>query len=176
ASGAAAPASPRTAEAVRSLGIRCCPKCGAGIEKQGAGFTHGCDKMTCRCGCRFCFACGLVARADGPACACVAPHHGYLSHESVMGNYSDDPFGNPPFGNPASGSGGSGANPFGAGLHAIIAEAVQAATAAATAGASAGHSQGFPPPRNSPDLSGFLGGLLGQASQSHVAGAWHWPR
>mmetsp|Transcript_64488 Transcript_64488/g.112586 ORF Transcript_64488/g.112586 Transcript_64488/m.112586 type:complete len:133 (+) Transcript_64488:3-401(+) len=52
--------------------------------------------MTCRCGCRFCFVCGKVARKDGngrylPSCSCVGENHSYLEHGSVVNNYSDMP-------------------------------------------------------------------------------------
>jgi len=85
-----APASPRTTQRLKELGVRACPKCAALIEKQSAGFTHGCDKMTCRCGCRFCFRCGETAGTDGQArCSCVEGHHTYLSHAEVLNNYRD---------------------------------------------------------------------------------------
>lgn len=89
-SGGFATMSPRTAEALRSRGIRPCPQCGALIEKQAAGLTHGCDKMTCRCGCKFCYHCGVVAGPGGMArCSCVGAHHSYLSHEDVLRNYDN---------------------------------------------------------------------------------------
>jgi len=85
--------SPRTAEAMRNLGVRACPQCGAGIQKQSAGMGHGCDKMTCRCGCKFCFCCGTPAGPNGaPRCQCVEGHHTYLDHEEVLRNYSGNPF------------------------------------------------------------------------------------
>lgn len=97
----ATPSSPRTAERLKQLGVRGCPKCGALIEKQAAGFTHGCNKMTCRCGCMFCFRCGELAGPGGaPRCSCVGAHHGYLSHEEVMRNYAGDPLGGQPTGAP----------------------------------------------------------------------------
>mmetsp|Transcript_50021 Transcript_50021/g.119010 ORF Transcript_50021/g.119010 Transcript_50021/m.119010 type:complete len:406 (-) Transcript_50021:87-1304(-) len=87
--------SPRTKAAFESLGIKICPRCGAGVEKQsGNGMIHGCDKMTCRCGCRFCYVCGMEADSSGMArCSCVGAHHSFLSHESVMNNYADMNFG-----------------------------------------------------------------------------------
>eukprot|EP00971_Amphidinium_carterae_P168803 3344470-Amphidinium_carterae.1 len=48
-----------------TLGIRRCPGCQALIQKQGDGLITGCDKMTCRCGCMFCFKCGMPAGAQG---------------------------------------------------------------------------------------------------------------
>jgi len=88
----AAALSPRTAEALRGAGVRFCPACNVPIEKQEGGLLHGCDKMTCRCGCKFCFKCGVKAGPHGQAnCNCVAAHHSYLSHESVMRDYDDNP-------------------------------------------------------------------------------------
>lgn len=90
----AAAHSPRTTEAMKQLGVRACPKCNAMIEKQNPGLTHGCDKMTCRCGCRFCFQCGKIAGENGQArCQCVGDHHTYLTHEQVLHNYDDMPEG-----------------------------------------------------------------------------------
>mmetsp|Transcript_133443 Transcript_133443/g.231934 ORF Transcript_133443/g.231934 Transcript_133443/m.231934 type:complete len:448 (-) Transcript_133443:33-1376(-) len=88
--------SPRTRQALKELGVRVCPQCHSEIEKQAGGIVHGCDKMTCRCGCRFCFVCGKVARKDGngrylPSCSCVGENHSYLEHGSVVNNYSDMP-------------------------------------------------------------------------------------
>lgn len=86
--------SPRTEEALRHLGIVQCPGCGAGIQKQASGLGHGCDKMTCRCGCRFCFVCRRPALPTGAsACTCVPDYHSYLPHQSVLHNYDDDPLG-----------------------------------------------------------------------------------
>mmetsp|Transcript_129659 Transcript_129659/g.252503 ORF Transcript_129659/g.252503 Transcript_129659/m.252503 type:complete len:380 (-) Transcript_129659:33-1172(-) len=83
-------ASPRTTQRLKELGIRACPRCGAFIEKQAAGITHGCDKMTCRCGCKFCFLCGMTAGTDGRArCSCVEERHSFLSHAEVLNNYGN---------------------------------------------------------------------------------------
>jgi len=82
--------SPRTTQRLKELGVRACPNCAALIEKQSAGFTHGCDKMTCRCGCKFCFRCGEPAGTNGQArCSCVEGHHSYLSHAEVLNNYRE---------------------------------------------------------------------------------------
>eukprot|EP00933_Yihiella_yeosuensis_P054258 TRINITY_DN5265_c0_g1_i1.p1 TRINITY_DN5265_c0_g1~~TRINITY_DN5265_c0_g1_i1.p1 ORF type:complete len:421 (+),score=70.25 TRINITY_DN5265_c0_g1_i1:22-1263(+) len=85
--------SPRSAEALRKIGIRTCPECGCAIEKQDSTLTTGCDKMTCRCGCRFCFKCGIPATPDGaPQCSCVAAYHQYLTHGDVLNNYPSTSF------------------------------------------------------------------------------------
>lgn len=80
--------SPRTVEALTRLGVRACPRCCAMIQKQAEGLLTGCDKMTCRCGCMFCFKCGLEARSGGAArCRCVGAHHGYIPQRDVLNNY-----------------------------------------------------------------------------------------
>ena len=71
------------------LGFRQCPKCKSWIEKGpsmeafGVIMAEGCDKMTCRCGCRFCFKCGSV----NAQCACTGPEHGFFTHEDVIKDY-----------------------------------------------------------------------------------------
>ena len=64
---------------MHSEGLRRCPHCGVYIEKMEGG----CDKLTCRCGCKFCFKCGVL-NAD---CECTASFHHFIPHESVMNNY-----------------------------------------------------------------------------------------
>jgi hypothetical protein len=74
---------------LRDLGFRSCPKCHAWIEKGpameafGIPVAEGCDKMTCRCGCQFCYNCGAL-NAD---CSCTGPEHGFFSHQEVMSDY-----------------------------------------------------------------------------------------
>ena len=70
-------------------GFKKCPTCGVWIEKGpaleafGIPVAAGCDKMTCRCGCKFCFNCGaLHAR-----CNCTGPEHGFFDHSEVMADY-----------------------------------------------------------------------------------------
>ncbi|CAK9082016.1 unnamed protein product [Durusdinium trenchii] len=68
---------------MQDLGCRRCPGCGAWIEKQAGGWLTGCDKMTCRCGCRFCFQCGSVEAN----CGCSLGHD-FLDREMVLSNYT----------------------------------------------------------------------------------------
>ena len=72
-------------KAMEGLGYRQCPMCGVWIEKQAAGWITGCDKMTCRCGGRFCFQCGSVEAS----CDCSFGHD-FLDKEMVIKNYSLD--------------------------------------------------------------------------------------
>jgi len=88
-SGAAPELSPRSAACLRRAGVKPCPRCRALIQKQAEGLLTGCDKMTCRCGCMFCFKCGLEAGAAGAArCRCVGAHHSYITHSQVLSNYA----------------------------------------------------------------------------------------
>ena len=68
---------------LQDLGCRRCPSCGTWIQKQSAGWVTGCDKMTCRCGARFCFQCGSVEAS----CDCSLGHD-FLEKELVLANYS----------------------------------------------------------------------------------------
>ncbi|CAJ1461629.1 unnamed protein product [Effrenium voratum] len=79
--------SPRTQEALRPYGIRACPRCKAMIQKQADGLFTGCDKMTCRCGCMFCFQCGQEARGGVARCRCVGAHHAFIPQSVVLENY-----------------------------------------------------------------------------------------
>jgi hypothetical protein len=70
-------------------GFRKCPKCGAWIEKGpsmeafGITLAEGCDKMTCRCGCKFCFRCGSI----NANCGCTGADHGFFDHQEVLNQY-----------------------------------------------------------------------------------------
>lgn len=80
--------SPRSVDALKVFGIRTCPRCHVLIQKQGEGLLSGCDKMTCRCGCMFCFQCGTEARNGGVArCRCAGTHHNFIPHKEVLSNY-----------------------------------------------------------------------------------------
>lgn len=78
-------------EATRFIqaGFRKCPKCGAWIEKGpsleafGIPVAEGCDKMTCRCGCKFCFKCGSI----DARCQCTGSEHGFFDHREVLADY-----------------------------------------------------------------------------------------
>lgn len=123
------------------------------IEKQRAGFTHGCDKMTCRCGCKFCFLCGTIAGPGGEArCQCVGDHHGYLPHDEVLRNYAGDAFG--AFGN-------AGVQ----GLGGFFGQAVGEAMRAASSG-----QQGFAAGGGAVPLLPELGAVFGQAMRQAGGG------
>jgi len=80
--------SPRFLEELKKVGVRPCPRCQSLIQKQAEGLLTGCDKMTCRCGCMFCFKCGTEARAGGVArCRCVGVHHQFIPQSQVLSNY-----------------------------------------------------------------------------------------
>lgn len=80
---------------MRELGLRRCPKCAAWIEKSSClGFE--CHNMTCRCGCKFCYACGALASAGKfgtrASCQCnsgvTGVLHGFIDAEAVLSNYA----------------------------------------------------------------------------------------
>jgi hypothetical protein len=74
---------------LHAQGFRKCPKCGAWIEKGpsmeafGITLAEGCDKMTCRCGCKFCFKCGSL----NANCNCTGADHGFFDHQEVLDEY-----------------------------------------------------------------------------------------
>ncbi|KAG2437563.1 hypothetical protein HYH02_011205 [Chlamydomonas schloesseri] len=49
---------------------RRCPSCAHVVER-----SHGCNRMRCRCGARFCYACGTAFR-EGAVAACTCPYWG----------------------------------------------------------------------------------------------------
>eukprot|EP01065_Artemidia_motanka_P023824 TRINITY_DN28489_c0_g1_i1.p1 TRINITY_DN28489_c0_g1~~TRINITY_DN28489_c0_g1_i1.p1 ORF type:complete len:384 (+),score=118.28 TRINITY_DN28489_c0_g1_i1:55-1152(+) len=64
---------------------RQCPSCGSWVAKDDDGtHWHGCDKMTCRCGARWCFRCG---RADAAGCRCTGDEHSWFSRDEVLAGY-----------------------------------------------------------------------------------------
>lgn len=79
------------------LGFRQCPQCNAWIEKGpameafGATIAEGCDKMTCRCGCQFCYRCGSI----GAHCNCTGAEHGFFAHRDVIADYPNSNISNP---------------------------------------------------------------------------------
>ena len=60
-----------TQQFLRDAGFRSCGQCSALIEK-----AEGCNKMQCRCGYRFCFACGC----EGATCVCTPYNHGFINN------------------------------------------------------------------------------------------------
>jgi len=55
------------------LGVRLCPSCGTGIQKQ----SETCNKMICRaCRARFCFKCST--RLEYFNCGCTGTEHGFI--------------------------------------------------------------------------------------------------
>ena len=57
--------------------VRRCPNCGSGVSKENE---EQCDKMECRCGCKFCFHCGKQYKLSGGAwrapCRCNIERYG----------------------------------------------------------------------------------------------------
>jgi hypothetical protein len=58
--------------------IRQCGGCGLWIEKES-----GCHKMTCRCGYRFCFKCGIA----NATCSCTASIHRFYTLDEVRNRF-----------------------------------------------------------------------------------------
>lgn len=56
----------KTARFLKESKVRTCSRCGVRVLK-----SEGCDKMMCRCGYKFCYACG----SPGAKCACTPAHH-----------------------------------------------------------------------------------------------------
>jgi E3 ubiquitin-protein ligase RNF144 len=74
--------------------FRQCRKCTAYVEK-----IDGCDKMTCRCGERWCQKCGIA----NAACQCTPSSHIFYSQEHVLNNFGR-PSGRPSQAVPTGGS------------------------------------------------------------------------
>lgn len=70
-------------------GFKKCPKCKVWIEKGpsmemfGMVVAPGCDKMTCRCGAKFCFKCASI----NAECHCTSDEHGFFSQQDVLQEY-----------------------------------------------------------------------------------------
>lgn len=64
----------RVEEAATAAVVRCCPKCKKGIIK-----SHGCNKITCACGCAFCYCC--QQRVSDYTHFCQEPHCTHSSPE-----------------------------------------------------------------------------------------------
>ena len=82
-SSAAAPDLDAPVPESQALGsVRACPKCGNGVCKEN---DEQCDKIECRCGCKFCFNCSKPYKLSGGAwrapCRCnierYGPGHGF---------------------------------------------------------------------------------------------------
>ena len=63
-----------SADALSGKQYRQCPGCKNGLEK----LRGTCNKFQCRCGCRFCWKCGVLADANGnAACRCTGSDHAF---------------------------------------------------------------------------------------------------
>ena len=65
----------KTQAVIESLGVKLCPACGQGIEK----VKRTCNKVSCRCGCHFCWKCNSLAKkVNGEyklPCKCTGDEH-----------------------------------------------------------------------------------------------------
>eukprot|EP01064_Diplonema_japonicum_P004857 TRINITY_DN13197_c0_g1_i1.p1 TRINITY_DN13197_c0_g1~~TRINITY_DN13197_c0_g1_i1.p1 ORF type:complete len:349 (+),score=54.62 TRINITY_DN13197_c0_g1_i1:45-1049(+) len=68
-----------TEEYLRTSNIRICPSCGMAVAKG-----TGCDKMKCRCGCKFCYQCMAV----NAKCNCTPSEHGFWDNVKNKGDFS----------------------------------------------------------------------------------------
>jgi hypothetical protein len=62
-----------------SNNIRICRRCGQGVVKE-----HGCDKVKCRCGFRFCHGCG----SENAQCSCTPATHGFIDNVTGEKDFS----------------------------------------------------------------------------------------
>ena len=62
-----------TAADIAKLGVKQCPSCREGVEK----IRRTCNKMSCRCGYKFCFKCG----AKDSNCACTGKDHMFWDNQ-----------------------------------------------------------------------------------------------
>lgn len=91
------PSSAAERREMENLGLRQCPGCSSWIEKGpameafGTTIAEGCDKMTCRCGCQFCYRCGSI----GAKCNCTPDEHGFFSHQDVIREYPNSNISSP---------------------------------------------------------------------------------
>jgi len=68
----------------RDATIKRCRRCGNGVAK-----SEGCNKMKCRCGFRFCFACGAEnCVVNGKNCGCTPASHGFVDQITGRGEFN----------------------------------------------------------------------------------------
>ena len=60
--------------------VKRCARCGAGVQK-----AHGCNKMQCRCGYRFCYVCG----SENAQCRHTPSSHGFINNVDGRANFSN---------------------------------------------------------------------------------------
>jgi len=60
--------------------VRRCARCGSGVQK-----AHGCNKMMCRCGYRFCYVCG----SENAQCRHTPSSHGFINNLNGSGDFSN---------------------------------------------------------------------------------------
>eukprot|EP01052_Picozoa_sp_SAG31_P014394 SAG31_NODE_892_length_11180_cov_22.596426_10_plen_340_part_00 len=69
-----------TAAYMATNSIKPCPRCKIPLVK-----SFGCDKMKCRCGYRFCFAC----LSENAQCGCTPAEHGFIDNLTGRGDFSN---------------------------------------------------------------------------------------
>ena len=60
--------------------VRRCARCGSGVQK-----AHGCNKMMCRCGYRFCYVCG----SENAQCGHTPSSHGFINNLNGRGDFTN---------------------------------------------------------------------------------------